>query len=62
MKQYKFKGDPNGYQWDFPLVPGRTYPGNKEADRRHSIEETMEMARSQKDENFLKEWEEVTPL
>lgn len=59
MKQYRFLGDPAGYRWDFPLVPDTVYAGQLQAYHRHSIGELMEVAKKEKDQKFLAEWEEV---
>lgn len=60
MKQYRFLGDPAGYQWDFPLVPGRIYAGQLQAYHRHSISELIATAKKEKDQRFMDEWEEVS--
>jgi hypothetical protein len=61
MKQFKFLGNPADYKWDFPLETGQQYKGEKEAYRRHSIQETIDIARSQNDKKYLTEWEEISP-
>lgn len=59
-KAFKFKGDPAGYLWDFPLVPGQVYKGSLEAYRRHSVQELIEISERYNDREFLGEWEEVS--
>lgn len=59
MRSYKFKGDPTGYRWDFPLEAGTVYAGNREAFYRHTVEELYQMAEKEKDKKYLAEWEEV---
>jgi hypothetical protein len=59
-KTFKFQGDPEGYRWDFPLVPGMVYAGQLQAYHRHSIGELIEVAKKEKDKKFMEEWEEVS--
>ncbi len=59
MRQFKFKGNPTDYQWDFPLATGTTYPGAKAPYRRHTIEELYDAAVKYKDKDFLQDWEQI---
>ena len=60
-RTFKFKGNPEGYRWDFPLVPGRTYRGDLIAYPCHTVQDAIEIGEKQKDKEFLNEWEETTP-
>lgn len=59
FRQFRFKGDPSSYQWDFPIDQKAIYQGTIWAYHRHSIEELYDIAVKYKDKDFLQDWEEI---
>lgn len=60
MKQYRFKGNPAQYGWDFPLVPQQVYPGDTIVFGDNTLEKIINLGTDPHDKEFEKEWEEVS--
>lgn len=59
MRQFRFKGNPGDYRWDFPLTTGTVYLGAKAPFRPLTISELYDSAVKHNDKEFLNEWEEI---
>lgn len=59
MRQFRFKGNPADYRWDFPLTAGTVYSGARVPYRPLTIAELYDSAVKHNDKEFLNEWEEI---
>ena len=61
MRQFKFLGDPNAYNWDFPLSTNTTYRGSVKAMGDLTIGEIMDLPIDPHDQTFENDWKEINP-
>lgn len=59
MRKFKFLGNPNTYNWDFPLVFKTVYSESIKAMGETTIGDIMDLPQDPNDPAFDDDWEEI---